>query len=261
MKRVATGVLALVALSASAAWAAPEFDLGIGFEQFRWREYDTAGNQLLEEKGPRFVLHGHYEDWQPGGAIFTGEAELYFANVDYDGQTQGGTPLQTDTYYTGIVLEGGAGYLWPVGKHGLGFIGSVGIDSWIRSLQDAYTSGGTYAYGYDEEWFSLYARLAAAWNYRGSGYRQRMRAGMKYPLYIENNIPDLAVTLQPEPGTSYFVSWESHWPAGPGLSMGIGLYHEYTKYRASDPEPSGPFLYYQPESRQWVSGARFLMSF
>jgi hypothetical protein len=261
MKTLAKMILALTALTATSTWADGKFDVGVGFEQFRWREYDSAGTQLLEEKGPRFVMHGHYEDWQPGGAVFGGQADLYFGSVDYDGQTQSGTPVQTDTDYSGVRLEGGGGYLWPVGNHGIGIIGSVGFDSWIRSLQDSRTSTGTFVYGYDEDWYTFYARLAAAWNYRDSVWQHRLRAGLKYPFYTENRVPDFGVTLEPKAGTSYFINWETHWTISPTVALGVALYHEYTRYKESDPEPSYVGLVYQPESRQWVSGARFQMSF
>jgi len=261
MKPLAGIGVALLALVSTGAWADNQFDVGVGFEQFRWREYDSSGNQLLEEKGPRFVIHGNYENWLPGGAVFGGLADIYFGTVDYDGQTQSGTPVQTDTDYSGFRLEGGGGYLWPVGNHGIGIVGSLGFDSWIRTLQDSYTSTGTYVYGYEEDWFTFYSRIAAAWNYRSGTWQQRLRAGWKYPFYTENHVPDLGVTLEPKAGPSYFINWDARWPVSRTMALGLGLYYEYTVYRESNAEPSGGFLYYQPESRQWVTGARFQMTF
>jgi hypothetical protein len=262
MKPIKAVVVAIIMLAPTGAWAGNDFDFGVGFEQFVWREYDTAGNQLLEEKGPRFVMHGHYEKWLPSGAVFGGQGDLYFGSVDYDGQTQSGVPVQTDTDYSGFRFEGGGGYLAPVGAHGIGVIGSIGFDSWIRSLQSAYDRNGNFVYGYDEEWFTFYARIAAAWNTRTGGWEQRLRAGLKYPFYTENYVPDFGVTLEPEPGPSYFVNWETHWAVSRAVSLGLALYYEYTVYDASDPELAydGNF-YYQPESRQWVTGARFQMAF
>ena len=260
-------LLALATFATTSAWADNQFDFGVGFEQFRWREYDTAGTQLLEEKGPRFVMHGHYENWMPGGAVFGGQADLYFGTVDYDGRTQGtpttpSVPFQSDTDYSGFRLEGGGGYIAPVGNHGIGFLGSIGFDSWLRSLQSGYATNGGFVSGYDEEWFTFYARLAAAWNYRSSFWQQRLRAGLKYAFYTENYLPHLGITLEPEPGPSYFINWETHWKVSRQMALGAALYYEYTAYDASDPERAynGNF-YYQPESRQWVTGGRFQVSF
>jgi hypothetical protein len=75
---------------------ATELHLGIGMQQFNYKEFDSQGAKLNSEQGllPGIDLGLTHEigNWRYGG-LFT----LYKGQVNYDGRTQAGKSLQTET--------------------------------------------------------------------------------------------------------------------------------------------------------------------
>ncbi len=71
-------------------------------ENFEWKEFNTNGSQLLKESGPIYGIgiSTKLEDVNLITAKFKGE--LFIGSIDYDGQTQAGTSVKTDTDYFGL---------------------------------------------------------------------------------------------------------------------------------------------------------------
>ncbi|MCW8918202.1 MAG: hypothetical protein OQL08_05255 [Gammaproteobacteria bacterium] len=189
------------------AWVgAEEIQVSYAVERFLWEEFDNSGHKLLDESGfrHRVALHGKSafnSKWQ--GDVTAGFA---FGSVDYEGQTQSGVPVSTDTDYRGYGLEAGIGYfpgqLPSAGMAGAALRLALGLDGWERSLQGAG--------GYNEEYRVTYGRLAGvylvpvAW---------RLELGVKLPLAVAERV-DLSaygytdeVNLSPKGRPSLYLTW------------------------------------------------------
>jgi hypothetical protein len=128
-----------------------------GLEQYEWVEFVDDGSELLTEDGVIWQLGGRVGVHYPGGPSIRGRGELFFGDVDYDGETQDGIPVTTDTTYAGALVE--ADVLLPLMRRDAGSVGVYGGGGcrlWRRSLGDSYDP---VAYGYDEDW-SVYYLLA-----------------------------------------------------------------------------------------------------
>jgi hypothetical protein len=72
------------------------FEIGAGLARFDYREFDTQDDELLKETG---LLPGVSFELGKNAPGFSPVFLFHFAanTVDYDGRTQGGSPLSTDT--------------------------------------------------------------------------------------------------------------------------------------------------------------------
>jgi hypothetical protein len=240
-------------------------DIGVvieaGPEKYKWSEYGSRGEKLLQESGTLYRITGRYEDQSRQGWLYGGGAQVYFGTVDYDGQTQSGTPARTEVDYSGFRLEGRGGYLWTPGNHGLGVLGMLGFDTWSRSLKDGQTTTGQAVYGYDEYYYMTYVIAGPVYQYRGPRWFTRLHVAAKRPLSVTEDVPDFDVTLHPKPTTTLFASWENRWAVSSRVSVGAGLYYETLKFNASDPESSSIGQVYQPESKSSTAGLRVQVAF
>lgn len=201
----------------SPAVLATQVELGGGMEWYQWEEFDDNGRKLLSETGPRYFIEvkgtnrveKHW--WQDFSC------RLYSGTVDYDGETMSGTPITTNTDYSGLRAEIGFSYLAERSKSAtvggdwlLRF--AVGIDSWRRGLLDTTTSGGTPVSGYSENYVASYASVAG--QYLGNGWRGGI--GVMAPYYVEEKVSIIsgdtfhpAGQLSPFANVEFFV--EKHW--------------------------------------------------
>lgn len=175
------------------AWAEDEYNVYAHVESFTWKEFDGT-NQLLKESGPLFGVGFTYRGDIGGdesALTLTPRAEIFGGSVNYDGQTQGGVPVQSDTAYFGAKLEFDIG-----GRFGSGFLfepfAGLGIREWWRDINDtvAYdpTDGSVYLVkGYTENWTMLYGRLG----FRGDVLFSKdskifFEVAGRIPIYNEN---------------------------------------------------------------------------
>jgi hypothetical protein len=222
-------------------------------ENFTWKEFEGDA-RILEESGPRFGL-GIFRRYERNGLTFRPMAEAYGGNVDYDGQTQGGTPVATETNYVGgkagfdaggVIPLGPASYLEPF----LGFLG----DYWERDIE---SSGG--GIGYRERWTSVSVRggLRGETGSETAGVRIFAEAAVAWPFSNANRadfpvIGKVKVEPKGEPGFSA----EAGMKAGP---VRIALFYEYVSFAKSDetvvPLGGGAALsVWQPDSEYSVYG-------
>jgi hypothetical protein len=236
--------------------ATSENDLYVKVESFTWKEFD-GGEELLEETGPIFGLGFSNRSTIGNWFVFSEKIELFMGTVDYDGQTQSGTPVTTDTEYLGCLLEiNFGGKIVSSEKFSLEPFAGLGYRWWTRDLQDTST-----AYGYEEEWSSFYTRLGLhAESQVSNRFKLFAQAGIKYPL-VNRNEAKLSrfgirdVTLEPENELSYF--------ADAGFKTGhfmLSIYYEGMRFDESDPDDTyGAFI--QPESEADIFGARIGFTF
>ncbi|MBI5419683.1 MAG: hypothetical protein HZA60_06320 [Deltaproteobacteria bacterium] len=174
-------------------------------ESFKWKEFDDGGNRLLKESGPRYGV-GYSGSLIRDRAFFRPRAEYFRGTVDYDGQTQSGTPVQTDTGYWGLKIEGDAGGIIPLANWiSVEPFGGLGYSYWVRDIK----STGQ-AIGYKEYWDSVYLRLGL----RGEGGPESSPSlkafgviGVKWPFSNTNtaDLPGIGkVKLEPGHDPSLF---------------------------------------------------------
>ncbi|HEX9020890.1 MAG TPA: hypothetical protein VF903_06475 [Nitrospirota bacterium] len=251
----------LLLFSSGSAIAAPlggEAEVYVAAENFEWREFDDAGNRLLRESGPRYGVGFTYYHEFLNQATVKPRVELFGGTVDYDGATQAGVPVKTRTDYFGVKIEGDAGYTFrPSQGVSIEPFGGLGLRGWSRNIKNGTASNGTTAYGYREDWSTFYLRLGV----RGSaamsaGGKLFAETGVKFPLYNENYVSQLGITLNPgnEPSLFAEAGIEIHF-------FKISGYYDSMRFSKSDVVYSGASGYFQPKSHADMVGVRIGYSF
>ena len=149
-------------------------NFGLLLQDYKWAEYADNGNKLLEESGNIYSLAFDFESekmminmigWRSG-------VNLFFGEVDYDGQTWTELPVKTDVLYIGTKLFCDAVLEYRL-KYGLMLkpFAGLGGEFWLRDLDDTKTSDGDPVRGAEEWWGCVYGRI---------GF------GAEYPVAREN---------------------------------------------------------------------------
>lgn len=134
-------------------WSAPDFTLGFGFDatRFYYREFDDSDAVLNTEKGwiPGLVVSGtlNWDTWY---------SEINYqynsGKVTYDGQTQTGTPVTTDTEEDIVDLNLLAGrYFGDNTAYRSALYAGLGYYYWQRNILPLPTVAGlleTYEWSY-----------------------------------------------------------------------------------------------------------------
>ncbi|HKJ76001.1 MAG TPA: hypothetical protein VKA64_02250 [Gammaproteobacteria bacterium] len=209
------------------------YAVSAGVERFLWREYDTSGDKLLEEEGPRFFIGMDGERTMPSNWTYGFRARAYSGEVDYDGQTQAGSTLETDTDYEGIELA--LDFSHPLAAEGGSSPASLrfglGVDWWDRTIEDTATASG-----YTERYRIPYLDfgLTYRWNETVGFYAE---GGVKHPFSTKESIDDLGnyddVDLEPEGDFSPYLGIGYRFPA----RWDIELSYETYRFDRSDDEP------------------------
>jgi hypothetical protein len=246
--------LALAALLAAAA-PAPAAELYLHAGRLTWSEDDQDGRRLLDEKGPLYGV-GVRAVWAPAPALeLAGRLEGFLGEVDYDGETQAGEPVETTTEYYGLVAEGDVRLpLAAADRLRLLPFAGLGARPWLRRLDNTRVDSG----GYDEEWISLYGRagLRAEWGdpagtqlFAEAALRRPFYTSVRYILDLDGHGGDVSV----EPGAEWTVAAEA------GLRWRgacLTLFYEDLAFGRSDPESIPPFDIAQNESSGQILGLR-----
>jgi len=166
-------VALLTALLPSIACA--ELTLNGGVDYLYW---DETSVPKVKETGPLYSLGLGYTQDRDAGVLFAYRGKLWGGSVNYEGATLfGGTPVQSNTNYTGASNEVQARWRKPgkVGGNLDGVLG-VGLDVWRRSLSSVQKED--YAIGY--------LRLGVE---SGSDELRRwtVALGFKYPIWAYEN--------------------------------------------------------------------------
>jgi hypothetical protein len=220
-----------------------ERELYVSVADYGWREIDPVdGSRLMTESGALLGLGFSYEHAFEDKINLKLGIELFGGNVDYDGQTQAGVAVQTDTTYLGLKLKGdvGGNYVlspkWTVKP----FLG-LGLWTWTRTASDSIAADGTIAYGYSEDWMVFHFRLGVQSAFQLSdSSRFFVEGGMKLPIYNENYAHiDSGITINPGKKVSYF--------AETGVRTGkvkFSLFYDGLRFSLSSPVNG----FVQPES-------------
>jgi hypothetical protein len=258
MKRFAITVVFSVlsfvcSISQFSTYVSADTDFYLKVENFSWEEFSDNGTSLLKESGPIYALGFSAMSSKREGLTFKGKIEFFGGVVDYDGQTQGGTPVQADTDYYGLDIEGDIGYKFIVlEKASLGPFGGIGLKSWSREFYNL-----SYGEGYEEIWSNFFARLG----FRGdivSSETMKVFAecGAILPISNRNKVDYFGVTLKPGNEVSAFGEIGLKWK-----KLKASFFYEGLRFSKSDGETNGYVTFWQPESKADIYGISFGFSY
>lgn len=263
MNRIRIAAL-LLALSSGAVLAygtnSPLVEIYGQAASFNWKEFD-GGDELLDESGPLFGVGVRLHP-DPLRVSLALRAEGYAGDVDYDGETFGGEPVEDTTEYVGARGEVAlAAPVWIASARdvSLQFLAGIGGEQWQRDLgtDDPETE-------YTEEWYTIDARIGAALCFLKDGLQQgRIQVSAVLPFAAENHVDVETGTgtegLDLEPEGQPGLCVEGSWRWGRWIAT---LFYAYQKYDKSDEErveiEAGPVVlpidFFQPESERQLLG-------
>ena len=226
-------------------FAAP-FDFGgkAGFEQFVWEEFDADGSKLLDETGTRYALSGFLSNTlrTKKSFIYRAEAKLYFGTVEYDGQTQDGVPVTSDTNYAGFMLEGEVGHRAgnASGTFAWDIVGRGGFDAWFRDIDNSTDITGRSVSGATEQYTIFNLRVGTGPYWQAGNWQARLIAGFKLPWLTSEFISkedsgfDDDVTLEPKGRVSTFFNFYNHIRVSKMLLLTFEAFYDSYRFDASD---------------------------
>jgi len=223
------------------------------YQDFKWTE-EIAGEQLLEESGSLpgigYLADGHNTRYR---------VELLMGDVEYDGQTQDGTPAKSETSYTMLLFEyddkfAGVKDSPPVmsvddygveqplhAPSGLQPYLGMGVRLWDRDIKSTAQANGA-----AEQWLSLSFHIGvdySHWYAKDSRVFVNVRGGLSLVTLERAEVAGDSVFLNPKPGPMFKLElgWEMD-------HLHISAFGDFANYGESDPETSGDFTVLQPES-------------
>lgn len=228
-------------------------DFGIFCHDYKWAEYADNGPKLLEESGNivgftcDIASQKKMIGWRSG-------ADIFFGEVDYDGQTWTGEPVQTDVLYVGAKLfcDFVPGYRFKFGLFLKPFAG-LGGEFWLRDLADTKTADGDPVSGAEEWWGCIYGRMGIDVEYPLTKDMVIFSGnGIKVPFYARNEANFLvsgspSAGLEPEQDFSVFASFGLRWK-----QWGAKISYDSLRFDRSDAVSSGTYDLYQPKSESDV---------
>ncbi|MDA8140130.1 MAG: hypothetical protein M0036_15900 [Desulfobacteraceae bacterium] len=226
---------------------------------FYWDEHYN-GEKLLQEDGiiwgtgftfQYLTRKSNTSEDDPYRLTYGGTLRLNFGKVDYDGQTQDGTPAQTKVNYFGATVEGHLGWLCKTSKEWL-FVEpniNLGFSPWSRDIQS-----NDFATGYTENWIDLYSKagLAFAFPFKPD-FMLNLSGGAIVPLWVRNTV-DLGGTITLEPKAfipSPYVDATFEYKR-----FGLCFFYESFQFGESDRVYVGNYYYLQPDSYTYRWGLR-----
>lgn len=254
----------------------PVFGFGVGGEYSTWRETDQSGGTLLRESGPRGTLSASLDnlDRDSSGVVYDIGARFYDGNENYDGQTQTGIPITSNTGYVGGVAELGGGYRFTnvLPTYSVDLAAALGADKWRRKISDTSTSSGTFVSGSEENYRIFYARLGLGIHHVNDGWSHYVRLGAKRPfstreeasLFVSqdcNTAPSVSenFVLKPKGSESFYFEWRlSRLSDTSQRKYSLSFYYDSYQFNRSDTafgQVTGCPAH-QPDSHQNVFGAQ-----
>ena len=191
----------------------------IGYEDFRWREVTNTGFEVVDEYGPRYYLGLQENNFHGArqGLLYGLNAALWGGRVTYDGTTYDSvtmvyTPIQSTTdYYGGTASLSLGRRLAPfplipglIPDYQLGVEGQY----WKRDLAGGFNDLGQFAAGYSEYFGVANLRLSLGLYHALGRIRGYLRAGIKYPIYINEYVDNVDATLTPGALPSLYADYE-----------------------------------------------------
>jgi len=226
-------------------------------ENFQWKEY-IDGEELVKEDGPLVGVGGELTLLLGPVLVAHGVGEFFVGRVDYDGQVQNlqdGTiePLKDKTDYAGVKGEGDLGIKAKLSDNAWikPFAGG-GARIWRRKLG----ADKACQYGYNEDWFTLYALVGGELVVETSPQVSFFLNGsVRYPLYNQVSYDFNTVGLE---DTDVNPKREFSFYAEAGINVKpvtASAFVETMKFSKSDLDDK-THMVYQPKSEAIMFGAK-----
>ncbi len=254
----------------------PSLGLALGGEYSTWRESDQSGTTLLRESGPRGTLSLFLDntDRIPSGIIYNFLLHGYLGDEHYDGQTQTGIPITSNTNYFGGAAEITGGYRFKdlLPSISVDLTAALGTDIWRRRISDTHTDAGIYVSGSEENYRILYARLGLGLYHVYDKWTHYVQFGAKRPFSTReeasllvsqdcNAAPSVSekFILHPKGSESFYLKWQiDHLSENNKRQYSVMFYYDSFQFDRSDTAlgrvtgcPA-----HQPDSHQNVFGAQ-----
>lgn len=209
---------------------------------FAYKEFDAGGELLDREDGvvPGVIL-GVSREWRDLHLVV--DFSHYGGDVDYDGQTQSGIPIttQTNAQFSSISFRAERRERTTTGRAYGTYVG-LGYTRWVRDIESTRTAGGTFVQGLLETytWWTAEVGARVALYQAGSATWQ-LDARFLYTLYPSVEVDSHGlfdrVTLEPEgrPGFRVALPWE-YGAKGQATRFIAEPWIEYFEFGESDPE-------------------------
>lgn len=200
-------------------------NLGFNAQYFGYKEFDDQGVLLDREDGlmPGLVME-FGKDWNLiSGAV---RFELIDGVVDYDGQTQAGVPVTTNTDERIVTLEALIRYrLKQLPEFNLTVVGGLGHREWRRNIRATDITSSLYEVYEWRYWFL--GGAATVW--RNGQWSAGIDAGWLYPIKPNISI-DLTgydeVRLSLKPHSSGRISFPLRYVVSDGQEWTLSPYWE-----------------------------------
>lgn len=216
--------------------------LAPALKDFTYKEFDSGGELLDREDGivPGVIL-GLSRPWRDLRLAI--DFSHYDGDVDYDGQTQIGTPITTRTnaQFSSISFRAERPERTATGRPYGTYVG-LGYTRWVRDIESTRTAGGTFVQGLLETytWWTAEVGARVALYQAGSATWQ-LDARFLYTLdpSVEVDSHGLfdRVTLEPEgrPGFRVALPWE-YGAKGQATRFIVEPWIQYFEFGESDAE-------------------------
>lgn len=220
----------------------------VRYESFTWREYDSNGRQLLEESGYRVGLQWDRASTRSTAPSWSTRVTAYLGDVDYDGRTQLGTPIDSTTEYHGLRAEALLGLPLAI-QPGLDVTPFAGLGghTWLRRLDN---TGGFAETGYDEWWVHAYGLLGLDARWQRHAYTWQARAGLRFPghawIQYDFTLPDGTDDAQVD--TDHAPAWFGELGVTTAGGYVLTAFAERITYERSGSKTYGAVSVFQPES-------------
>lgn len=240
--------------------AGKRFSAYIGLDKFHWDEHDQ-GQKLLDEDGYLYDVGLQLDNFNMAerGTVYQFHVGYKGGKVDYDGQTQSGTPIDSKTKYENLYIEYNLGYRF-LSSPGMSFdlLAGIGHEQWRRILQDTTTASGTPVFGYTEKWGVTYLKATAGVNFLSPRWAHHLHLGVKAPFVVKERVDIVNADLEPKGKPAGFAEWGSDFLDEKQRPLyGLTLYYE----EATFDESAVSNGFYQPDSKRHETGARFHVYF
>ena len=235
--------------------------IGVALEDYRWQE-TIAGSPLSPtETGLRHALNIQWSEDGSHGLLFGYRGKFYAGRVHYDTFIlQTNVPVSTTTKYSGAAQEMQLAYRTDAASYKLDYVGSVGLDSWQRSIDNN-------GYSQIEDFLIIFlrgginlGRPAGETGVHGGG-------GVKYPVFTweDAHLKSQGYTSNPilTPGKKLSLYAEFGYRINNRWDV-VGYYDSWRFKRSNTVfSTRDGMLYgiYQPESSMDAYGLRAMFSF
>ncbi|MBL4761921.1 MAG: hypothetical protein JKY93_04385 [Gammaproteobacteria bacterium] len=251
MKRL---ILLILPFFVAANANAYEITYAADLYRFGYKEFDDAGVLLDREDG--FVPGAKFSVRKNiNHLILNGRAAVYGGSVDYDGQTQVGTPFQTTTDTNLFHFGADLGYSF---KH-FDLYGTATYKLWERNILPGKDVNGGSVSGLKEDysWWEFGVKMIKTISAETNNNKLRLGAEIFTIVQPELDVHLLGfdtAKLEMASKRGYRLTADHIWPMSQELSFALGTYYEFYEFGRSknvqltvNGTPSGPQIY-EPKS-------------